>query len=43
LEAGSYGQNNKIKKAWLQNAISMELARVMIAIPEADSYEYYCQ
>ena len=39
LEAGSYDQNDKMKKAWLQNAISIELARVIIVIPEADTYE----
>jgi hypothetical protein len=43
LEAGAYGQDNDTKKAWLQNAISVELARVMIAVPEEETYELYCQ
>ena len=42
LEAGLYGQNDETKKVWLQNVILMDLARMMIVVPEADIYEQYC-
>ncbi|KAK9233713.1 hypothetical protein V1525DRAFT_392218 [Lipomyces kononenkoae] len=43
LEAGAFGESETTKKSWLRNAISFDIARAVVAVPEAATYEEYCQ
>jgi hypothetical protein len=43
LEAGAFGESESTKKSWLRNAISLELAKAIIAAPEPETYEELCQ
>lgn len=43
LEAGAFGESETTKKSWLRNAISLEIAKAMVAVPEAGTYEEFCQ
>jgi hypothetical protein len=43
LEAGAFGESESTKKSWLRNAISLELAKAIVAAPEPDTYEELCQ
>jgi len=43
LEAGAFGESESTKKSWLRNAISLELAKAIVAAPEPETYEELCQ
>jgi hypothetical protein len=43
LEAGAFGESESTKKSWLRNAISLDLAKAIVAAPEPETYEELCQ
>jgi hypothetical protein len=43
LEAGAFGESESTKKSWLRNAISLDLAKAIVAALEPETYEELCQ